>query len=99
MCDVTLDSSSSEKVYRVVGLIGSRSGASKTQSGGLSWVNVKPKEVMVFNMDRFEGRLKMFKDLEEYIAIVTPFRKDQDYFLAAVNFNAAEKRSFSKKAT
>lgn len=52
---------------------------------------------MVFDMDLCSGKVNMFKDFEEYISIVSKFRHGEDHFLAAANFNASEKKSFTKK--
>lgn len=59
--DVSQMKVGSQFVWRITGRIGSRKGASKTQGGGMRYVNVKPKEIFVSRKDQLNGLVNFFR--------------------------------------
>lgn len=65
----------SDDVWRVVGQSGSKKSPSKTQAGGWRFVNVKPKEVFIWNCSQLESVVSVYKDLIEYMELTQQFRE------------------------
>ena len=84
--DVQFTSIEGDTVIRIVGRIGSANGASKNRQGGLRATDEKAPEVYIWNKDQVGGRVNVFKDIEEYLQMVTSFRGEDDHFFASVNY-------------
>ncbi|PXF47492.1 hypothetical protein BWQ96_02636 [Gracilariopsis chorda] len=97
MKDVTLCVEQGEKVWKIVGCNGTSGGASETQARGWALVNSKPKEVYIRNTEHLGGLVNIFKDVEEYMQIVTTMRGPEDHFLASVNYTAIDRRKFFRR--
>lgn len=97
MKDVTIRVQQGEKVWRLVACHGASGGASTTQTGGWALVNYRPKEAYIRNSEHLDGLVNVFKDLEEYVDLVSTVRGPEDHLLAAVNYTAIERCKFFKR--
>ena len=86
--DVTCFQSEDGDAWRIVGTLGDLGGASKTQGGGLKYVNVKPKEVLVWNKIQLDGLLNVYEDIQEYVELIKRIRSPKDKFFTAINYKS-----------
>lgn len=72
--------------FQIKSRIGTESGASKNQQGGLKAVNDKTSRVTIWRRHELEGKLCIFDDIEEYIAMTAAIHETIPNFFLAVNY-------------
>ena len=86
-----------ENVWRIREAVGSRSGASKTRTGGWKDASVKPLEVTVWNSSSLGGLLNVYRDIDDYLKIREDMGLESDRFLLGYNAKGTEFSSYFEK--
>lgn len=94
--DATKIQFSSEQGFRVARKIGCANGSSKTQRSGLSAVNVKPPEAIIWDRDQLERLVNFQKDIEEYLRVAGRFRQKTGLLCLCVNHYGRSSDTFFK---